>query len=87
MSKHKQPTLLNYGFTKKVWHRGEIINVVSPAVEKKMHSSSNCKKEFKTSQALSMHKHCCKNLHHRTSPERPPIILNERMIQNQKISP
>ena len=57
MSKHKQPTLLNYGLTKKVWHRGEMVNVVSPAVEKKMHSCSNCKKQFKISQALSMHKH------------------------------
>ena len=36
------------------------------------------KKEFKTSQALSMHKHWCNNLHHRTSPGRPPIDFERK---------
>lgn len=61
MSKRKQTNLFNFGFTKKISHRGELVNVVPKEKEDNLHECIVCKKTLKTSQALSMHEFWCKN--------------------------
>ena len=52
MSKRKQKSLFNYGFTKKISHRGELVNVVP--------GNEGNKTNF-VSQALAMHTAWCKS--------------------------
>ena len=61
MSKRKQTNLFNFGFTKKICHRGELVNVVPKEKEDNLFECIVCKKSLKTSQALSMHEFWCKN--------------------------
>ena len=57
MSKRKQTNLFNFGFTKKICHRGELVNVVPKEKEDNLFDVLFAK----TSQALSMHEFWCKN--------------------------
>lgn len=61
MSKRKQTSLFHFGFTKKICHRGELVNVVPGANEADgQFTCMVCAKTLKTSQALSMHEFWCK---------------------------
>ena len=80
MSKRKQTNLFNFGFTKKISHRGELVNVVPKEKEDNLHECIVCKKTLKTSQALSMHEFWCKNkLSDKVEYEKDPksIRLNQ----------
>ena len=62
MRKRKQTSLFNYGFTKKISHRGELVNVVPGNEGNKTNLVCGlCGKNLKTSQALAMHTAWCKS--------------------------
>ena len=62
ISKQKQTSPLNYGFTKKISHRRKLVNVVLGNEGNKTNFvCSICEKYLKTLQALVRHMTWCKN--------------------------
>ena len=62
MSKRKQTSLFNYGFTKKISHRGELVNVVPENESNKTNFVCGiCGKNLNTSQTLATHTAWCKS--------------------------
>ena len=62
MSKRKQTSLFNYGFTEKILHWGELVNVIPGSEGNKTNFVCGISgKNLKTSQAVAMHTAWCKS--------------------------
>lgn len=79
MSEKKQTTLFDHKFTKKVSHRGHLVNVVpaSSSENSTWFRCDKCPRKFKSRGALWMHSQWCKN---GDAPKKLSVVVKEEIV-------
>jgi hypothetical protein len=88
MSGKKQTTLFDHKFTKKVAHRGHLVNVVpaSSSANILWFSCGKCPRKFKSRGALWMHKQWCSKQGNGGVHKKLPVVVNLEELEEEVVA-